>query len=74
VVPLQSIAAPAVVRNGLAHLYKAFGERSRAGAAALAAIVASVVDTAKEELLSEVPVLQRLLARSDARTAKRSAP
>jgi predicted acylesterase/phospholipase RssA len=62
--PLQTIAAPAVARNRpYAHIYKAFrktlsplallpSERSLAG----------VVRSAKEELLVELPVLQRLLA------------
>jgi predicted acylesterase/phospholipase RssA len=62
--PLQSIAAPAVVRNRpYAHLYKAF----RHTLSPLALLpsqrsLQSVVDTAKEELLSELPILQRLLA------------
>ncbi|MFL5310060.1 MAG: patatin-like phospholipase family protein [Myxococcales bacterium] len=62
--PLQSIAAPAVVRNRpYAHVYKAF----RKTLSPLALLpsqrsLQTVVDTAKDELLSEVPVLQRLLA------------
>ena len=62
--PLQSIAAPAVVRNRpYAHVYKAF-RRTLSPLALLPSqrSLQSVVDTAKEELLSEVPVLQRLLA------------
>ena len=62
--PLQSIAAPAVVRNRpYAHLYKAF-RRTLSPLALLPSqrSLQSVVDTAKEELLSELPVLQRLLA------------
>jgi len=61
--PLQSIAAPAVVRNRpYAHLYKAF-RRTLSPLALLPSerSLQSVVDTAKEELLSELPVLQRLL-------------
>jgi predicted acylesterase/phospholipase RssA len=62
--PLQSIAAPAVARNRLyAHVYKAF-RRTLSPLALLPSqrALQSVVDTAKEELLSEVPLLQRLLA------------
>jgi predicted acylesterase/phospholipase RssA len=62
--PLQSIAAPTVVRNRpYAHVYKAF-RRTLSPLALLPSqrSLKSVVDTAKEELLSEVPVLQRLLA------------
>lgn len=62
--PLQSIAAPAVARNRpYAHLYKAF----RKTLSPLALLpnqraLQGVVRSAKEELLAELPVLQRLLA------------
>jgi len=62
--PLQSIAAPAVARNRpYAHVYKAF-RRTLSPLALLPSqrSLQHVVDTAKDELLSEVPVLQRLLA------------
>ena len=62
--PLQSIAAPAVARNRpYAHIYKAF----RKTLSPLALLpnqrsLNAVVRSAKEELLAELPVLQRLLA------------
>jgi hypothetical protein len=62
--PLQSVAAPAVARNRpYAHLYKAF-RRTLSPLAVLPSqrSLQSIVDTAKEELLSELPVLQRLVA------------
>jgi predicted acylesterase/phospholipase RssA len=62
--PLQSIAAPAVARNRpYAHLYKAF-RRTLSPLALLPSqrALQGVVRTAKEELLAELPVLQRLLA------------
>ena len=62
--PLQSIAAPAVARNRpYAHIYKAF--RKTLSPLALLPTQRSlngVIDSAKEELLDELPVLQRLLA------------
>ena len=61
--PLQSIAAPAVARNRpYAHIYKAF-KRTLSPLAILPSqrLLAGVVRTAKEELLEELPVLQRLL-------------
>ena len=62
--PLQTIAAPAVARNRpYAHIYKAF----RKTLSPLALLpsersLASIVRSAKEELLIELPILQRLLA------------
>jgi predicted acylesterase/phospholipase RssA len=62
--PLQSIAAPAVARNRpYAHIYKAF----RKTLSPLAILPSQralnlIVRTAKEELLLELPTLQRLLA------------
>jgi predicted acylesterase/phospholipase RssA len=62
--PLQSIAAPAVTRNRpYAHVYKAF----RKTLSPLALLpsqrsLTNIVRSAKEELLQELPVLQRLLA------------
>src|SRR5262249_56989301 len=61
--PLQSIAAPGVARNRpYAHVYKAF-RRTLSPLALLPSqrSLQHVVDTAKDELLSEGPVLQRLL-------------
>lgn len=65
--PLQSIAAPAVARNRpYAHIYKAF-RKTLSPLALLPSqrALQSVVQSAKEELLSELPVLQRLLAPID---------
>ena len=62
--PLQSIAAPSVARNRpYAHVYKAF-RRTLSPLALLPSqrSLQGIVDTAKDELLSELPVLQRLLA------------
>lgn len=65
--PLQSIAAPAVTRNRpYAHIYKAF----RKTLSPLALLpnqrsLSGIVASAKEELLAELPVLQRLLAPID---------
>jgi hypothetical protein len=62
--PLQSIAAPAVARNRpYAHIYKAF-RKTLSPLALLPSQRAlnSIVGSAKEELLAELPVLQRLLA------------
>jgi len=62
--PLQSIAAPSVVRNRpYAHLYKAF-RHTLSPLALLPAqrALSGIISSAKEELLSELPVLQRLLA------------
>jgi predicted acylesterase/phospholipase RssA len=62
--PLQSIAAPAVARNRpYAHIYKAF-RKTLSPLALLPSQRAldAVVLSAKEELLKELPVLQRLLA------------
>ena len=62
--PLQSIAAPAVARNRpYAHIYKAF-RKTLSPLALLPSPRAldSVVLSAKEELLQELPLLQRLLA------------
>ena len=62
--PLQSIAAPAVARNRpYAHIYKAF-RRTLSPLAILPSprALQKVVESAKEELLSDLPVLQRLLA------------
>jgi predicted acylesterase/phospholipase RssA len=62
--PLQTIAAPAVARNRpYAHIYKAF----RKTLSPLALLpsersLAAIVRSAKEELLTELPILQRLLA------------
>jgi predicted acylesterase/phospholipase RssA len=62
--PLQTIAAPAVARNRpYAHIYKAF--RKTLSPLALLPSQRSlkgIVRSAKEELLTELPVLQRLLA------------
>jgi predicted acylesterase/phospholipase RssA len=62
--PLQTIAAPGVMRNRpYAHLYKAF--RKTLSPLALLPTersLGAIVRSAKEELLSEIPVLQRLLA------------
>ncbi|MFL5413600.1 MAG: patatin-like phospholipase family protein [Myxococcales bacterium] len=62
--PLQSIAAPAVARNRpYAHLYKAF-RRTLSPLALLPSqrALSGIVARAKEELLGEIPVLQRLCA------------
>jgi hypothetical protein len=62
--PLQSIAAPAVARNRpYAHIYKAF-RKTLSPLALLPSQRAldSIIASAKEELLAELPVLQRLLA------------
>ena len=62
--PLQSIAAPAVARNRpYAHIYKAF-RRTLSPLALLPnqRALGAIVRSAKEELLAELPVLQRLLA------------
>jgi predicted acylesterase/phospholipase RssA len=62
--PLQTVAAPGVARNRpYAHLYKAF--RKTLSPLALLPTersLAAIVRSAKEELLQELPVLQRLLA------------
>ena len=66
--PLQSVAAPAVARNRpYAHLYKSF--RKTLSPLALLPSQRSldaIVRSAKEELLVELPLLQRLLAPIDA--------
>ena len=62
--PLQSVAAPAVTRNRpYAHVYKAF-RKTLSPLALLPSqrALQSVVRSAKEELLDELPTLQRLLA------------
>jgi hypothetical protein len=62
--PLQSVAAPSVARNRpYAHLYKAF-RRTLSPLALLPSqrSLQAIVARAKEELLSEIPVLQRLCA------------
>ena len=62
--PLQSIAAPAVARNRpYAHIYKAF-RKTLSPLALLPSQRAldAIVRSAKEELLAELPILQRLLA------------
>jgi hypothetical protein len=62
--PLQSIAAPAVARNRpYAHLYKAF-RRTLSPLALLPSqrALSGIVARAKEDLLPEIPVLQRLCA------------
>ena len=62
--PLQSVAAPAVARNRpYAHLYKAF-RRTLSPLALLPSqrSLQGIVARAKEELLVEVPILQRLCA------------
>jgi len=62
--PLQSIAAPAVARNRpYAHVYKAF-RKTLSPLALLPSqrALQSIVRSAKEELLDELPTLQRLLA------------
>jgi predicted acylesterase/phospholipase RssA len=62
--PLQSVAAPAVARNRpYAHIYKAF-HRTLSPLELLprAPSLQRIVASAKEELLGELPVLQRLLA------------
>ncbi len=62
--PLQSVAAPAVARNRpYAHIYKAF-RRTLSPLALLPSqrALQAVVRSAKEELLDELPTLQRLLA------------
>jgi len=62
--PLQSVAAPAVTRNRpYAHIYKAF-RKTLSPLALLPSqrALQSVVRSAKEELLDELPTLQRLLA------------
>jgi predicted acylesterase/phospholipase RssA len=62
--PLQSIAAPAVLRNRpYAHLYKAF-RRTLSPLALLPSqrALSGIIARAKEELLGEIPVLQRLCA------------
>jgi predicted acylesterase/phospholipase RssA len=62
--PLQTIAAPAVARNRpYAHVYKAF-KRTLSPLALLPSqrALQSIVRSAKEELLDELPTLQRLLA------------
>jgi predicted acylesterase/phospholipase RssA len=62
--PLQSIAAPAVARNRpYAHIYKAF-RKTLSPLALLPSqrALQAVVRSAKEELLAELPTLQRLLA------------
>jgi hypothetical protein len=62
--PLQSIAAPAVARNRpYAHIYKAF-RKTLSPLALLPSprALEAVVLSAKEELLKELPILQRLLA------------
>jgi hypothetical protein len=62
--PLQTVAAPGVARNRpYAHVYKAF--RKTLSPLALLPTersLAAIVRSAKEELLEELPVLQRLLA------------
>ncbi len=62
--PLQSVAAPGAVRNRpYAHVYKSF-RRTLSPLALLPSqrSLDKVVGSAKEELLAELPVLQRLLA------------
>ncbi len=62
--PLQSVAAPAVARNRpYAHIYKAF-RKTLSPLALLPSQRAldAIVRSAKEELLADLPVLQRLLA------------
>ena len=62
--PLQSVAAPAVARNRpYAHVYKAF-RRTLSPLALLPSqrALQAVVRSAKEELLDELPTLQRLLS------------
>ncbi|HEY4769354.1 MAG TPA: patatin-like phospholipase family protein, partial [Myxococcales bacterium] len=62
--PLQSVAAPAVARNRpYAHVYKAF-RKTLSPLALLPSqrALESIVRSAKEELLDELPTLQRLLA------------
>ena len=62
--PLQSVAAPAVARNrAYAHIYKAF-RRTLSPLSLLPSqrSLDKVIRSAKEELLAELPVLQRLLA------------
>jgi predicted acylesterase/phospholipase RssA len=62
--PLQSIAAPAVARNRpYAHVYKAF-RRTLSPLALLPSqrSLEAIVSSAKEEMLTELPTLQRLLA------------
>ena len=62
--PLQSVAAPGVARNRpYAHLYKAF-RRTLSPLALLPSqrSLESIVARAKEELLLEIPILQRLCA------------
>jgi hypothetical protein len=62
--PLQSIAAPAVAKNRpYAHVYKAF-HRTLSPLALLPSqrALQGIVRSAKEEILTELPVLQRLLA------------
>ncbi len=61
--PLQSVAAPAVARNRpYAHIYKAF-RKTLSPLALLPSqrALQGIVRSAKEELLAELPVLQRLL-------------
>lgn len=62
--PIQTMAAPAVARNRpYAHLYQAF-RRTLSPLALLPTqrALSGIVSSAKEELLAELPVLQRLLA------------
>ncbi len=62
--PLQSVAAQNVLRNRpYAHIYKAF-RRTLSPLELLPqkASLARIINSAKEELLGELPVLQRLLA------------
>jgi hypothetical protein len=61
--PLQSIAAPMVAKNRpYAHIYKAF-KKTLSPLAILPSqrSLQAIVRTAKEELLEELPLLQRLL-------------
>ena len=62
--PLQSVAAPGVTRNRpYAHLYKAFRKTlSPLDLLPRQPSLSRIIDSAKEELLAELPILQRLLA------------
>jgi predicted acylesterase/phospholipase RssA len=62
--PLQSVAAPAVARNRpYAHLYKSFARTlSPLDLLPRQPSLERIVASAKEELLGDLPVLQRLLA------------
>jgi len=62
--PLQSVAAPGVARNRpYAHLYKAFRKTlSPLDLLPRQPSLSRIIASAKEELLTELPILQRLLA------------